>query len=97
MAQRTVTDAGVQHHRGAEGPGQLALELRRIQLLLGVYQSWIKSLGFVQKRLVSTVQGIVVKGMTPLDGNWKPPAVDLAHIWVEPERCFEQATEGPRW
>ena len=96
-AAAAAAKAGIVGARIAAQLSQLALELRRIQLLLGVYQSWIKSLGFVQKRLVSTVQGIVVKGMTPLDGNWKPPAVDLAHIWVEPERCFEQVTEGPRW
>jgi hypothetical protein len=73
------------------------VELRRIQLLLGVYQSWIKSLGFAQKRLVSTVQGIVVKGVTPFDGKWKQPALDLAHIRVEPEHCFEKPSQGPLW
>jgi hypothetical protein len=66
-------------------------------VLLGVYQSWIKSLGFAQKRLVSTVQGIVIKAVTPLDGKWKQPAIDLAHIQVEPERCFEEPSERPRW
>lgn len=96
-AAAAAAKAGIVGARIAAQLGRLAVELRRIQLLLGVYQSWVKSLSFVQKRLVSTVQGIVVKGLTPLDGSWKPPAVDLAHIWVQPEGCFEQATDGPRW
>jgi uncharacterized protein YukE len=96
-AAAAAAKAGIVGARIAAQLSQLALELRRIQLLLGVYQSWITSLGFVQKRLVSMVQGIVVKGVTPLDGNWKPPVRDLAGIWVEPERCFEQTGDGPRW
>ena len=96
-AAAAAAKAGLVGARIAAQLSQLAVELRRIQLLLGVYQSWIKSLGFAQKRLVSTVQGMVVKGLTPLDGKWKQPAMDLAHIQVEPERCFEEPSEGPRW
>jgi uncharacterized protein YukE len=96
-AAAAAAKAGIVGARIAAQLSQLAVELRRIQLLLGVYQSWIKSLGFAQKRLVSTVQAIVVKSVTPLDGKWKQPAIDLAHIQVEPERCFEEPSAGPRW
>jgi uncharacterized protein YukE len=96
-AAAAAAKAGVVGARIAAQLSQLAVELRRIQLLLGVYQSWITSLGNVSKRLVSTVQGIVIKGVTPLDGKWKQPAVDLAHIQVEPERCFEEPSGAPRW
>ena len=29
--------------------------------------------------------------------RWKQPAMDLAHIQVAPERCFEEPSAGPRW
>ncbi|WP_310528285.1 hypothetical protein, partial [Nocardioides sp.] len=77
-AAAAAAKAGIVGARIAARLSQLALELRRIQLALGVYQSWISSLSFAQKRLVSTVQGIVVKGVTPLDAAWKRPALDLA-------------------
>lgn len=93
-AAAAAAKAGIVGAKIAAQLSQLALELRRIQLLLGVYESWVKSLGFLQKRLVSTVQAIVVKSVAPIDGNWKPPALTLAQITVEPERCFE---EGPSW
>jgi len=96
-AAAAAAKAGVVGARIAAQLGRLALELRRIQLLLGVYQSWVTSLSFVQRRLVSTVQGVVVKQLSGLDGSWQPPATDLARIRVEPERCFEEATDGPRW
>ncbi len=94
-AAAAAAKAGIVGARIAAQLSRLALELRRIQLVLGVYESWITQLSFVQRRLVSMVQAIVVKAVAPIDGNWKPPVVDLASIWVEPERCFEQ--EGPTW
>lgn len=77
--------------------GQLALELRRIEFALGIYQVWAKNLGFVQRRILGAAQGLVVKEVTSLDGNWKPSALSLAQIRLEPEPCFEQPTAGPSW
>ena len=31
------------------------------------------------------------------DVNWQPPAIDLARIRLQPERCFEEPSNGPRW
>jgi uncharacterized protein YukE len=96
-AAAAAARAGIVGARIAAHLGHLATELRRIQLVLGVYESWVKSLGFVQKRLVSTVQGIVIKQAVPLDGKWKPPAIALAGIRVDPERCFEEQKAAPSW
>lgn len=96
-AAAAAARAGIVGARIAAQLGHLATELRRIQLVLGVYESWVKSLGFVQKRLVSTVQGIVIKQAVPLDGKWKPPAIAVAGIRVDPERCFEEQKAGPSW
>lgn len=95
-AAAAAAKAGIVGARIATQLGRLALELRRIQLLLGVYESWVKSLGVVQRRLVSTVQGIIVKGVTPLDATWKTPALALAEIRLQPERCVEEGSAGPR-
>ena len=56
-----------------------------------------QGLGHVPKRLVSTVQGIVIRQAVPLDGKWKPPAIALAGIRVDPERCFEEQKAAPSW
>ena len=96
-AAAAAAKAGIVGARIAAQLGQPALELRRIQLVLGVYQSWVKSLDFAKKRLVAVVQGIVVKGVAPIDGNWKPPAISLAQVTVDPERCFDESSGGPRW
>lgn len=95
-AAAAAAKAGIVGARIATQLGRLALELRRIQLLLGVYESWIKSLGLAQRRLVSTVQGTVVKAVTPLDAEWKAPALALAQIRVEPTPCVGRGSHGPR-
>ncbi len=96
-AAAAAARAGVVGARIAAELGRLALELRRIQLLLGVYESWLTTLTFTQRRLVSLVQVTVVKKVSGLDARWQPPAIDLARMRAEPERCFEEASEGPRW
>ncbi|PUA81255.1 WXG100 family type VII secretion target [Nocardioides currus] len=96
-AAAAAARAGIVSARIATQLAQLALELRRIDFALGIYQTWVKSLGLVQKRLVKAVQGYVVHALVPIDGDWKPPAIALAQIAVEPETCFEQGVDGPRW
>ncbi len=96
-AAAAAARAGIVGARIASHLAELAVELRRIQLVLGIYEEWLKGLTFVQKRLVSTAQGIVVKGVAPIDGNWKPPAITLAGIRVDPERCFGEEKAGPSW
>lgn len=96
-AAAAAAKAGIAGARIAHHLGQLATELQRIRFVLGMYEEWLKGLTFVQKRIVSTVQGIVIKGAVPLDGNWKKPAITLAGIRVDPERCFEEETAGPSW
>lgn len=96
-AAAAAAKAGIVGARIATHLGRLAVELRRIQLVLGMYEHWVKSLTFVQRRLVSTVQGIVVRQVAPVDGNWRPPAITLAGIRVDPEHCFEETSTGPRW
>lgn len=83
-AAAAAARAGIVGARIAVQLGRLAQELRRIQLLLGVYQAWVKGLGRVQKRLVGKVQGIVLREATGLDGGWRQPAIDLARIRVGP-------------
>jgi uncharacterized protein YukE len=96
-AAAAAAKAGIVGARIATQLGKLAVELRRIQLLLGVYQSWVTSLSFGQRRLVSLVEGTVVKQVSGADADWQSPAIDLAHIRLRPERCFEEPTGGPRW
>lgn len=59
-AAAAAARAGVVGARIAAQLGRLGLELRRIQLVLGVYQSWVKSLTFGQRRLVNVVERVVV-------------------------------------
>ena len=96
-AAAAAARAGVVGARIAAQLGRLALELRRIQLVLGVYQSWVKSLTFVQRRLISVAERVAVEQLAGVDASWQPPAIDLARIRVAPERCFEEPTHGPRW
>lgn len=79
-AAAAAARAGIVGARIVAQIGQLALELRRIEFALGIYQMWVKSLGFAQRRLVGVVQGIVAKEVTDLDANWRPPAIELARI-----------------
>jgi uncharacterized protein YukE len=96
-AAAAAARAGVVGARIASELGRLALELRRIQLVLGVYQTWVKSLTFVQRRLVNQGERIVVGDLSGLDASLMGPALDLAEIRVAPERCFEEPGAGPRW
>lgn len=96
-AAAAAAKAGMVGARIAAQLGRLALELRRIQLVLGVYQSWVTSLTFVQRRLVSVAERVMVEQLADVDASWQPPAIDLARIRVSPERCFEEPSRGPRW
>lgn len=89
-AAAAAAKAGIVGAKIATQLGQLALELRRIQLVLGVYESWLKDLGFVKRRLVTTIQGHIIKELAPIDGDWKPPVTDLGHIWLDPEETLDQ-------
>lgn len=46
---------------------------------------------------MSLVQGTVVKQLSGADADWQPPAIDLAPIRLQPECCFEEPSNGPRW
>ena len=46
---------------------------------------------------MSLVQGTVVKQLSGADADWQPPAIDLARIRLQPEYCFEEPSNGPRW
>ena len=93
-AAAAAAKAGIVGAKIATQLGQLALELRRIQLVLGVYESWVQTLGFVQRRFLGVAQGMVVKSVAPIDGDWKPPVTDLGHIWLDPESSIEQVAKG---
>lgn len=95
-AAAAAAKAGVVGARIATQLARLALELRRVQLLIGVYEAWITTLTFAQRRLVKLVQTLVVKQLSGADARWQPPAIDLARIRLGPEPCGEEPTHGPR-
>lgn len=96
-AAAAAARAGIVGARIATQLGQLALELRRIQLVIGVYQAWLGNLGMVKGQLVKTVQGQVVKAILPIDGDVLDPIKGLVDITLDPETCFEQDLPGPAW
>lgn len=57
----------------------------------------VTSLTFVQRRLVSLSRGPWSRQLSGADADWQPPAIDLARIRLQPECCFEEPSNGPRW
>lgn len=96
-AAAATARAGVVGAKISAQLGRLALELRRIRLVLGVYQAWVKSLTFGQRRLVSAAQHVAVEQLSGVDASWRPPAIDLARIRFTPERGFDGQASGLRW
>ncbi len=95
-AAAAAAKAGIVGARIAAELSRLALELRRIQLAFGVFECWVKTLSFVQRRLVVAVEKSLVKGFSGVDAGWIGPTFDLAHITLDPGRPFEKTPDGPR-
>lgn len=90
-AAAAAAKAGIVGAKIATELSRLATELRRIQLALGVFECWVTTLTFAQRRLVIGIEKGLVKGLSGVDAAWAHPTIDLAHIIVDPGRPFEEA------
>ena len=87
-AAAAAARAGIVGAKIAARLGELALELRRLQLALGVYEVWFKGLSVAQKQLVRAAERGVIGGFTGVDCDVPSPMIDLAMVRLETERSF---------